>query len=185
MRIELEKRAKASALFSILSPFIALALTILFGGVMFALLGKNPVTALYSFFVEPLSEVWSLHELAIKAAPLILIGVGLSVCFRSNNWNIGAEGQFIMGAIAGSALPVLFYDWQSPLLLPLMMLLGMIGGSAFCGHTGLSEGAYEYQRDPDKPDAGLCGSALSRLARSRPLAQSARHELSGNADVRC
>lgn len=49
MRIELEKRAKASTLFSILSPFIAFALTIVFGGVMFALLGKNPVTALYSF----------------------------------------------------------------------------------------------------------------------------------------
>ncbi len=61
------------------------------------IVGKNPATALYSFFVEPLSEVWSLHELAIKAAPLILIGVGLSSAFRSNNWNIGAEGQFIMG----------------------------------------------------------------------------------------
>jgi len=131
MRIELEKRAKVSTLFSILSPFIAFLLTIVFGGIMFALLGKNPVMALYSFFVEPLSEVWSLHELAIKAAPLILIGVGLSVCFRSNNWNIGAEGQFIMGAIAGSILPVVFYDWQSPLVLPLMMLMGMLGGALF------------------------------------------------------
>jgi hypothetical protein len=56
-----------------------------------------------------LTEVWSLHELAIKAAPLILIAVGLSVCYRSNNWNIGAEGQFIMGAIAGSILPIVFY----------------------------------------------------------------------------
>lgn len=131
MRIELEKRAKVSTLFSILSPFIAFALTIVFGGIMFALLGKNPATALYSFFVEPLSEVWSLHELAIKAAPLILIGVGLSVCFRSNNWNIGAEGQFIMGAIAGAMLPVVFHDWQSPLTLPLMLVLGMIGGALF------------------------------------------------------
>ncbi len=131
MRIELEKRAKVSTLFSILSPFIAFLLTIVFGGIMFALLGKNPVMALYSFFVEPLSEVWSLHELAIKAAPLILIAVGLSVCFRSNNWNIGAEGQFIMGAIAGSILPVVCYDWQSPLVLPLMMLMGMLGGALF------------------------------------------------------
>jgi general nucleoside transport system permease protein len=131
MRIELEKRATVSTLFSILSPFIAFALTIVFGGIMFALLGKNPATALYSYFVEPLSEVWSLHELAIKAAPLILIGVGLSVCFRSNNWNIGAEGQLIMGAIAGSILPVLFYEWQSPLMLPLMLVFGMIGGALF------------------------------------------------------
>lgn len=131
MRIELERRAGVSKLFSILSPFIALGLTLIFGGIMFMMLGKDPIAALYSFFIEPLTEVWSLHELAIKAAPLILIAVGLSVCYRSNNWNIGAEGQFIMGAIAGSILPVVFYEWQSPLVLPLMMLLGMLGGALF------------------------------------------------------
>ncbi len=133
MRIELERRAGVSKLFSILSPFIALGLTLIFGGIMFMMLGKDPIAALYSFFIEPLTEVWSLHELAIKAAPLILIAVGLSVCYRSNNWNIGAEGQFIMGAIAGSILPVVFYEWQSPLVLPLMMLLGMLGGALFAG----------------------------------------------------
>ncbi|MBP1856783.1 ABC transporter permease [Rhizobium herbae] len=133
MRIELERRPDVSKLFSILSPFIALGLTIFFGGIMFVLLGKDPVSALYSFFIEPLTEVWSLHELAIKAAPLILIAVGLSVCYRSNNWNIGAEGQFIMGAIAGSILPVVFHEWHSPLVLPLMMVLGMLGGALFAG----------------------------------------------------
>ena len=71
-----------SKLFSILSPFIALGLTLFFGGIMFLMLGKDPFAALYSFFIEPLTEVWSLHELAIKAAPLILIAVGLSVCYR-------------------------------------------------------------------------------------------------------
>ena len=133
MRIELERRPDVSKLFSILSPFIALGLTLIFGGIMFMMLGKDPIAALYSFFIEPLTEIWSLHELAIKAAPLILIAVGLSVCYRSNNWNIGAEGQFIMGAIAGSILPVVFYEWQSPLVLPLMMLLGMLGGALFAG----------------------------------------------------
>ena len=104
MRIELEKRPQQSALYAILSPFVALALTIVAGAIMFALLGKNPAFALYSFFIEPLTEVWSLHELAIKAAPLILIAVGLSICYRSNNWNIGAEGQFIIGAVAVTLL---------------------------------------------------------------------------------
>lgn len=120
MRIELEKRASPSTLYSILSPFLALLLTVIAGGIMFALLGKNPVSALYSFFIEPLLDVWSLHEIAIKAAPLILIGAGLSVCYRSNNWNIGAEGQFIAGAIAGAIVPVVFHDWHSSLVLPLM-----------------------------------------------------------------
>ena len=131
MRIELEKRANPSRLFSLLSPFLALVLTVIAGGVMFALLGKSPGAALYSFFIEPLLDVWSLHEIAIKAAPLILIAVGLSVCYRSNNWNIGAEGQFIAGAIAGSIVPVVFHEWHSSLVLPLMLVFGMIGGALY------------------------------------------------------
>lgn len=131
MRIELERRSRQSSLFAIVSPLLALALTVFFGGIMFAMLGKDPVSALYSFFIEPLLEVWSLHELAVKAAPLILIGVGLSVCYRSNNWNIGAEGQFIAGAIVGSILPITFYEWSSPLLLPMMIVMGAIGGAAY------------------------------------------------------
>jgi ABC-type uncharacterized transport system permease subunit len=137
MRIELQKRAQVSGLFSVLSPLLALALTLFFGGIMFWLLGKDPLDALYSFFIEPLLEVWSLHELAIKAAPLILIAVGLSVCFRSNNWNIGAEGQFTIGAITGSILPVLYPEWHSPMILPLMLVMGMVGGALYAGIPAL------------------------------------------------
>ena len=137
MRIELERRPEHSALFSALSPFIALGLTIIFGGIVFLLLGKNPIDALYSFFIEPLIEVWSLHELAIKAAPLIIIAVGLSVCFQSNNWNIGAEGQFVVGAVFGSIIPIVFYQWESVLVLPLMIIMGMIGGALYAGIPAL------------------------------------------------
>lgn len=137
MRIELERRPRMSGFFAIVSPLVALLLTVIFGGIMFALLGKDPVDALYSFFIEPLLEVWSLHELAIKAAPLILIAVGLSVAYRSNNWNIGAEGQFTIGAITGSFLPVVFYEWHSPLLLPLMLIMGMMGGALYAAIPAL------------------------------------------------
>ncbi len=137
MRIELERRREHSALFSVLSPFIALGLTIVAGAIIFAALGKNPIDALYSFFIEPLIEVWSLHELTIKAAPLILIAVGLSVCFRSNNWNIGAEGQFVIGAITGSIIPIVFYEWHSALVLPLMMVMGMAGGALYAAIPAL------------------------------------------------
>jgi ABC-type uncharacterized transport system permease subunit len=137
MRIELVRRPQHSALFSALSPFIALGLTLIAGAIMFSVLGKNPVEALYYYFIDPLTGIWDpgnrwqLHELAIKAAPLILIAVGLSVCYLSNNWNIGAEGQFIAGAIAGSFIPVLFPGFQSWATLPLMLLLGMAGGAAY------------------------------------------------------
>ena len=131
MRIELVKRPQQSKLFSALSPFIALGLTLVAGAIMFSLLGKNPLDALYYYFIDPLRETWSLHELAVKAAPLILIAVGLSVCYLSNNWNIGAEGQFVVGAIAGSILPVVFPDFQYWFVLPLMLLMGMAGGAAY------------------------------------------------------
>lgn len=137
MRIELERRPAHSALFSALSPFIALGLTVVAGAIIFTIMGKNPVAALYSFFIEPLTEVWSLHELAIKAAPLILIAVGLSVCFRSNNWNIGAEGQFVIGAISGSIIPIVFYEWHSVLVLPLMIVMGMAGGALYAAIPAL------------------------------------------------
>jgi simple sugar transport system permease protein len=131
MRLELVKRPQRSSLFSALSPFIAFVLTIIAGAIMFALLGVDPVNALYTYFVSPVSETWQLHELTIKAAPLILIAVGLSVCYRANIWNIGAEGQFVVGAIVGSIVPVLYPDYDGMLLLPLMLIMGMIGGAAY------------------------------------------------------
>jgi len=132
MRVELIKRPQASRLFSALSPFIAFVLTVIAGAILFMLLGKSPAAGLYAYFIEPLTDLWSLHELAIKAAPLIMIAVGLSVCYLSNNWNIGAEGQFAMGAIVGSMLPILYPGLQaSPLALPLMLAMGVIGGAGY------------------------------------------------------
>ena len=129
--MRLIRRPQHSALFSALSPVLAFGLTLITGAIVFALSGQNPIKALYTYFVEPLSEVWSIHELLIKASPLILIAVGLSVAYRSNNWNIGAEGQFIAGALMGSIPPILFPEWQSVFTLPLMLVLGLIGGALF------------------------------------------------------
>jgi general nucleoside transport system permease protein len=143
MRLELVKRPQYSTLFSVLSPFIALALTLVAGVILFALLGKNPASAMYYYFVDPLTGLWDpdnrwqLHELAIKAAPLILIAVGLSVCYLSNNWNIGAEGQFIAGAVVGSFIPVVFPEFQSWVVLPLMLLMGIAGGAAYASIPAL------------------------------------------------
>jgi simple sugar transport system permease protein len=131
MAIELIKRKNPSKVISMVSPFIALAVTLIAGVLIFLALGKNPINGLYSFFIEPLTEAWSVHELIIKAVPLVLIAVGLSVCFRSGNWNIGAEGQFIIGAMAGSILPIMMHDLQSPIILPLMLIMGFAGGALF------------------------------------------------------
>ena len=115
MRITLEKRSEYSATMALFSPFVALGLTIVAGGIIFALRGLNPLEALYVYFVEPLTAMWSIQQIIVKATPLVLIGAGLSVCYTANVWNIGAEGQLTAGAILGGMVPVFFPAWQSPL----------------------------------------------------------------------
>lgn len=131
MILYLEKRANYSRLFSAISPFLALGMTLIFGTIMFTVLGQNPAKALYIYFVLPLTDAYLIEQIVLKATPMILIAIGLSVCFRSGNWNIGAEGQYLIGGMIGSIIPVYFNDFQSPLLLPIMMVMGMLGGALF------------------------------------------------------
>ncbi len=86
-------------------------------------------SALYLYFIDPLTSWWSIEEVLVKAGPLVLIGVGLAVCFKANVWNIGAEGQLTVGALMGAMVPVLWGEWQSPLALLAMLCLGAFGGS--------------------------------------------------------
>ena len=137
MRLQLEARQQPSQAMTALSPVIAIGLTVCVGAVIFAARGLDPLEALYVYFVEPVTTMWSIEELIVKAAPLVLIGVGLAVCFRANLWNIGAEGQFTAGAIAGGAIPVMAPDLVPWLALPLMLVLGMLGGMAWAAVPAL------------------------------------------------
>ncbi len=126
--MRLEKRPERSAAMALASPFMALAMTVVTAAAIFALRGNNPFIALYVYFVEPLTALWSVEQLLVKASPLILIGAGLAVAYRANIWNIGAEGQLTAGAILAGAVPVFFTQWQSPLTLAVMIVLGIVGG---------------------------------------------------------
>ncbi len=132
MRLALEKRAERSTLVAIVSPLIAIALTLVTMAVLFAILGKNPIAALGVYFIDPLTDAYSLQEIAVKATPLVIIAVGLSFCYIANVWNIGAEGQFLMGAVAGSWLAVHTNGTDAgPWVLPVMLLLGAFGGALY------------------------------------------------------
>ncbi|MCY3980860.1 MAG: ABC transporter permease [Alphaproteobacteria bacterium] len=131
MQVELRQRSEASRLMVWLSPLLALLLTFIFGTLLFAALGYDPLRALYAYFIKPLTEAWSLEEIVVKATPLALIGVGLALVFRANVRNIGAEGQYTVGAICGSVLPVMLPDLQGPLILPAMLACGVLGGMAW------------------------------------------------------
>ena len=137
MQFVLEKRPERSTRMALLSPLIAIILTVITGGIIFALRGISPTEALYVYFVEPLTSSWSIEQLIIKATPLALIGAGLAVSYTANVWNIGAEGQLTAGAIVGGMIPVFFPEWQSPLTLVFMLLLGIAGGMAWASIPAL------------------------------------------------
>lgn len=113
------------------APVVATVLTLIVGSIFFAALGHEPLATLHAFFIAPLNSLNGLSEWLLKASPLILIACGLAVGFRANVWNIGAEGQLIVGAIAASGVGLFWPDPESKLLLPLMFLAGMAAGMAW------------------------------------------------------
>ena len=132
MQLVLEKRAERSNTIALVSPLIAIGLTLVTMSILFAILGKNPISALGVYFVDPLTDSYSLQEIAVKATPLVMIAIGLSFCYLANAWNIGAEGQFLIGAVAGSWLAVKTQGTDAgPWVLPAMLLLGAIGGALY------------------------------------------------------
>ncbi|MDG2312539.1 MAG: ABC transporter permease [Alphaproteobacteria bacterium] len=128
MFVSLEPRPKASRAMVYQSPLIAVFLTLITSMVMFWLMDTDPFLAVNAYFIEPVSTIDGVAELLVKATPLILIALGLSIGFQANIWNIGAEGQFTLGAIFGGGLALAYFDVDTPLLLPAMLFLGILGG---------------------------------------------------------
>ncbi|PWC96127.1 ABC transporter permease [Azospirillum sp. TSO5] len=129
--IRLEPRGQASKTMVYATPLLAVALTLFSGFILFMAMGFDPLKALYSFFIAPLTSVRGLGELVVKATPLVLCAVGLAIGFRANVWNIGAEGQLTLGAITGGGLALAFYGEGGWWLLPLMVIGGAIGGAVW------------------------------------------------------
>jgi simple sugar transport system permease protein len=133
----LEARAEPSRWMRYCAPLLAVALTLIGGLIVFLLLGKEPLTGFKVFFLNPLKDAYAISELLLKATPLALIAIGLAVGFRANVWNIGAEGQYIVGAIFGGGLALYFEGADSPLLLPAMVVAGALGGALWASIPAL------------------------------------------------
>ena len=132
MQLVLEKRAERSSTIALVSPLIAIGLTIATMVVLFAILGKNPLLALHAYFIAPLTDGYSLQEIAVKATPLVMIAIGLSLCYLANAWNIGAEGQFLIGALAGSWIAVKTQGTDAGAwVLPAMLMLAAAAGALY------------------------------------------------------
>lgn len=130
-----EPRPEPSPLWAWASPVLALALTVLLGVLLFGVLGQDPWRGLQMFFFEPIRSFYAWGELSIKATPLLLIALGLAVCFRSNVWNIGAEGQFIAGAVAASGVALLADRDSAPGFFVWVLLAGILGGGCWAAVT--------------------------------------------------
>ena len=130
--LRLEPRATPSQAMTLASPVLALLLTAAVAALILAGLGKDPLSGLQVLFLEPLSDRRQITEVLLKATPLIVIALGLAVCYRANVWNIGAEGQFLLGCVGGGGL-ALWLTTQGivlpkPLGVTLVLLAGMLGG---------------------------------------------------------
>ncbi|HSW18494.1 MAG TPA: ABC transporter permease [Ramlibacter sp.] len=134
---KLEPRPQASRAWSIGSPLLALAITVALGVILFMALGKDPVRGLQVFFWEPIKSRYAFGELMVKATPLLLIALGLAVCFRSNVWNIGAEGQFVIGALCAGGVALLADKDTTRWIVLAILLAGVAGGMLWAGVTAL------------------------------------------------
>jgi general nucleoside transport system permease protein len=137
VRLVLERRSERSQVMAVLSPVIAIGLTLLAGAAIFAARGIDPLYGLYIYFIDPLTTLWSLEQLVVKATPLILIGVGLAICFRPMSGTSAPKASSPWAPFFGSMIPILMPGWQSPLALAAMMALGCLGGMAWAAIPAL------------------------------------------------
>jgi ABC-type uncharacterized transport system permease subunit len=135
--LKLEPRPEPSRFWSVASPLLALVITVVLGTLLFVALGKDPVKGLQVFFWEPVKSGYAIGELMVKATPLLLIALGLAVCFRSNVWNIGAEGQFVIGAVVAGGVALLAGKDTSRFIVLAILLAGVLGGMAWAALTAL------------------------------------------------
>src|SRR5690606_30752782 len=129
----LEPRARPSTLMAWLSPIMAVLLTMACGALLFTFVGKDPVASLQVFFLEPLRGAHGWSEVGVKLAPLLMISVGLALCFRANVFNIGAEGQLVVGAICSAAVILAVDTGENGgfALMALALAAGVVGGMAW------------------------------------------------------
>jgi len=139
--LRLEKRASPSQIWTYLAPVLAVIVTMIVGGAVFALLGQDPFETIRTIFWDPLFGQFAFFtrpQLLVKAGPLILIAIGLSFGFRAGIWNIGAEGQYIIGAICGAAVALAFYPSDARwIIFPLMILASTAGGMVWALIPGI------------------------------------------------
>jgi len=135
MLLSLEPRGQQSRLMLWCSPLLAALLTLGCGSLLFIALGHDPLQTLHTLLIEPISDLYGVSELLVKALPILMCALGLAVAYQARIWNIGAEGQLLIGALGGSAVAVNIIGVDSRWALVLVLLAGTLAGAAWAGLT--------------------------------------------------
>jgi len=135
--ISMTPRKHISLQRTLVTPVVSIMMTLCVGAAIFAILGYDPLAALYQFFIAPLSRPDQVADLFVKACPLIITATGLVFCYRANVWNIGAEGQIVMGAVCAGGVALFVPSLPDNLLMPTMILAAMVGGMAWALIPGI------------------------------------------------
>jgi simple sugar transport system permease protein len=135
MLLSLEPRGQQSRAMLWGSPLLAAVLTLVCGSLLFIALGLDPLVTLHTLLIAPVSDLYGLSELMVKTLPILLCALGLAVAYQARIWNIGAEGQLLLGALAGSAVAVNLIDMQSRWALVMILIAGTLAGAAWAGLT--------------------------------------------------
>lgn len=131
MKFRLEKRPEPSTTMLYLTPVLAVLLTMILGAIIFSFMGFNGLGAVKEIFFTPIINPLKWQDLAVKATPLVIISVGLAIGYRANVWNIGAEGQYIVGGLAATGVALATYELTGWWILPAMAIAGALGGMAW------------------------------------------------------
>src|SRR6516165_6684562 len=142
MRIRLEKRLTPSRFMQIATPIGSVLMTMALGAVIFQLIGYDGPRAIYEIFITPIVASYKWQDVATKAAPHIIIALGLSLGNQAKIWNIGAEGQYIIGALAGAGVAFALPDAQGFWIIPLMIAAGIAGGMAWAAVPAILKTRY-------------------------------------------
>jgi ABC-type uncharacterized transport system permease subunit len=131
MSLELRRMAEHRLGRAGIIAFGAIVTILAVTGSAFVIAGANPLDAAYAYFVQPLTREFTLLEVLNRATPILFTGTAVAIAFRAGYWNIGVEGQLLMGAVAAAGIGQLAEGWPTLLVLPLMIGGGALAGAAW------------------------------------------------------
>ena len=134
MKLLFEKRLSTSKKSLVIVPIVSFLVSLLLAAIILSLSKANPISTYAAMFMGAFGSWPNFMETLVKAIPLMLTGLGVSIAFRLRFWNIGAEGQLIMGAIGATWVALFLSPFlPGPLVLPVVILVGMICGAVWAG----------------------------------------------------